>query len=70
MLDITKENKIDVAEKWIKKRIDYLNMDLSALDDDDYYDERRDIRRRIDELEMVLKIISFDGDYTLHLLER
>lgn len=67
MLEITKENKIEVAISVLKRKIENLEFQMRALEIDanpfDYADEKREIKNRIYEFQKLLEILEFNKEY-------
>ena len=68
MLEITKQNKVEVAISVLKRKIENLEFQMRALEIDanpfDYADEKREIKNRIYEFQKLLEILEFDKEYT------
>lgn len=73
MLEITKENKVEVAISVLKRKIENLEFQMRALEIDanpfDYADEKREIKNRIYEFQKLLEILEFNEEYNRVMLE-
>lgn len=67
MLEITKENKVEIAISVLKRKIENLEFQKNALEIDanpfDYAEEKREINNRIYEFQKLLEILEFDKEY-------
>ena len=67
VLEITKENKVEVAVNVLKRKIEDLEFQKNALEIDanpfDYAEEKREINNRIYEFQKLLEILEFDKEY-------
>jgi hypothetical protein len=67
MLEITKQNKVEIAISVLKRKIENLEFQKNALEIDanpfDYAEEKREINNRIYEFQKLLEILEFDKEY-------